>query len=136
MKILSDTKKIAIGKIVLRDKENIVSFRPYQRGMVMHVLRYLDEIRPTDDIPEITEAAKQRSKLEPEELSLAKMLVDKFSSKHLDLSDYSDTYSQELEKLIEAKRKGKPIITKSEHKQKVAPDLREALKASVQVKAK
>ena len=136
MKILSDTKKIAIGKIVLRDKENIVSFRPYQRGMVMHVLRYLDEIRPTDDIPEITEAAKQRSKLEPEELSLAKMLVDKFSSKHLDLSDYSHTYSQELEKLIEAKRKGKPIITKSEHKQKVAPDLREALKASVQVKSK
>ena len=58
MKILSDTKKIAIGKIVLRDKENIVSLRPYQRGMVMHVLRYLDEIRPTDDIPEITEGSK------------------------------------------------------------------------------
>ena len=47
VKILSDTKKIAIGKIVLRDKENIVSLRPYQRGMVMHILRYLDEIRPT-----------------------------------------------------------------------------------------
>ena len=102
----------------------------------MHVLRYLDELRPTDDIPEITEAAKQRSKLEPEEISLAKMLVDKFSSKHLDFSAYSDTYSQELEKLIEAKRKGKPIITKSEHKQKVAPDLLEALKASVHVKSK
>ena len=136
MKILSDTKKIAIGKIVLRDKENIVALRPYQRGMVMHILRYLDEIRPTDDIPEITEAAKQRSKLEPEEISLAKMLVDKFSSKHLDLSDYSDTYSQELEKIIEAKSKGKAIITKSEPKQKVAPDLLEALKASVQVKSK
>jgi hypothetical protein len=34
----------------------------------MHVLRYLDEIRPTDDIPEITEAAKQRAKLESEEI--------------------------------------------------------------------
>jgi DNA end-binding protein Ku len=57
VKIFSDTKKIAIGKIVLRDKENIVSLRPYQRGMVMHILRHLDEIRPNDDIPEITEAA-------------------------------------------------------------------------------
>lgn len=134
VRILSDTKKIAIGKIVLRDKENIVSLRPYQRGMVMHILRYLDEIRPTDDIPEITEAAKQRAKLEPEEISLAKMLVDKFTSKQLDLSNYSDTYAQELEKLIEAKSKGKPIVTKPEPKQKVTPDLLEALKASMQVK--
>ena len=134
VKILSDTKKIAVGKIVLRDKENIVSLRPYQRGMVMHVLRYLDEIRPTDDIPEITEAAKQRAKLEPEEISLAKMLVDKFSSKHLDLSDYSDTYAQELEKLIEAKAKGKPIIFRTEPKQKATPDLLDALKASIEVK--
>ena len=130
----SDTKKIAIGKIVLRDKENIVSLRPYQRGTVMHILRYLDEIRPTDDIPEITEAAKQRAKLGPEEISLAKMLVDKFSSKRLDLSEYSDTYAQELKKLIEAKSKGKPIVSKPEPKQKVKPDLLEALKASMQVK--
>lgn len=134
VKVLSDSKKIAIGKIVLRDKENIISLRPYQRGMVMHILRYLDEIRPTDDIPEITEAAKQRGKLEPEEISLAKMLVDKFSSKQLDLTDYSDTYTQELEKLIEAKSKGRPIVTKPEPRQKVTSDLLEALKASMQVK--
>jgi len=134
VRVLSDTKKIAIGKIVLRDKENIVSLRPYQRGMVMHILRYLDEIRPTDDIPEITEAAKQRAKLESEEISLAKMLVDKFSSKQLDLSEYSDTYAQELEKLIEAKSKGKSFVTKPEPKQKVTPNLLEALKASMQVK--
>jgi hypothetical protein len=80
----------------LRDKENIVAFRPYQRGMVMHVLKYLDDIRPTDDIPEIIEAAKQRAHLEPEEISLAKILVDKFRSKQLDLSDYSDSYAQDV----------------------------------------
>lgn len=133
VKVLSDTKKIAIGKIILRDKENVVALRPYQRGMVMHILKYLDEIRPTDEIPEITEAAKQRTKLDPEELTLAKMLVDKFSSKELDLSEYSDTYAKELEKLIEAKSKGKPFITKPEPKQKAKPDLLEALKASMQV---
>ena len=62
------------------------------------------------------------------------MLVDKFSSKHLDLSDYSDTYAQELEKLIEAKAKGKPIIVRSEPQQKATPDLLDALKASIEVK--
>ncbi len=126
VKVLSDTKKIAIGKIVLRDKENIVALRPYQRGMVMHVLKYLDEIRPTDEIPEITELTKEKAKLEAEEISLAKMLVDKFSSKDLDLSEYSDTYAKELERLIDAKSKGKPLVAKAEPKQKTAPDLLEA----------
>jgi DNA end-binding protein Ku len=133
-KVLTDTKKIAIGKIVLRDKENIVALRPYQRGMVMHMLKYLDEIRPTDDIPEIKEAASSAKKLEREELSLAKMLVDRFSSKELDLSEYSDGYTKELEKLIDAKAKGKPIVVTAEPEQKVKPDLLEALKASMQIK--
>jgi DNA end-binding protein Ku len=131
---MSDTNKIAIGKIILRDKENVVALRPYQRGMVMHVLRYLDEVRPTDEIPEITDAAKQGSKLESEEVSLAKMLVEKFSSKELDLSNYHDTYAEELEKIIEAKRKGKPIVSRPEPRQKAPPDLLEALKASMRTK--
>jgi len=134
VKVMSDTNKIAIGKTILRDKENIVALRPYQRGIVMHVLRYLDEVRPTDEIPEITDAAKQRSKLESEEVSLAKMLVEKFSSKELDLSEYHDTYAEELEKLIDAKRKGKPIVAKPETKHKAPPDLLEALKASMRTK--
>lgn len=133
-KVLTDSKKVAIGKIVLRDKENIVALRPYQRGMVMHILKYLDEIRPTDDITELKEAASSAKKLEREEISLAKMLVDKFSSKELDLSEYTDSYTKELERLIDAKARGKPIVAKEEPVQKVKPDLLEALKASMQIK--
>jgi DNA end-binding protein Ku len=133
-KVLTDSKKIAIGKIVLRDKENVVALRPYQRGMVMHILKFLDELRPTDDIPEIKESASSAKNLEREEISLAKMLVDKFSSRELDLSEYSDSYAKELEKLIDAKAKGKPLVTKAEPEQKARPDLLEALKASMQIK--
>ena len=32
VKILNETKKIAIGKVVLRDKEHLVALRAYQRG--------------------------------------------------------------------------------------------------------
>ena len=46
VKILKDSKRIAIGKVVLKDRENLVALRPYQRGIVMHILKYLDEIRP------------------------------------------------------------------------------------------
>jgi DNA end-binding protein Ku len=50
VKILNETKKIAIGKVVLREKEHLVALRAYQRGLVIHQLRYLDEIRPMDEI--------------------------------------------------------------------------------------
>ena len=39
VKILNETKKIAIGKVVLRDKEQLVALRAYQRGLVMHQLK-------------------------------------------------------------------------------------------------
>jgi non-homologous end joining protein Ku len=42
------TGKIAIGKVVLREREQLVALRAYQRGLVMHQLKYLDEIRPMD----------------------------------------------------------------------------------------
>jgi DNA end-binding protein Ku len=46
VKTLNETKKIAIGKVVLREKEHLVALRAYQRGLVIHRLKYLDEIRP------------------------------------------------------------------------------------------
>ena len=48
--VLSETNKIAIGKVVFKDKEHVVALRPYQRGILMHILHYLDEVRPVDEI--------------------------------------------------------------------------------------
>jgi len=132
-KVLSESQRIAVGKIILRYKENIVALRPYQRGLVMHILKYLDEIKPPDEIPELREITKHKIQLDPEEISLAKTLVEKMSNKALDLTEYSDSYSKELRRVIEAKIKGKPIVNKDEPKPKNPPaDLLEALKASMQ----
>jgi DNA end-binding protein Ku len=133
VKILHETKKIAIGKVVLRDKEHLVALRAYQRGLVMHELRYLDEIRPMDEIDGIDSPQKVDAK----ELSLGKTLVDNLSVEKFDPGQYSDTYAKELEKLIEAKSKGQQITIKEEEKEpEETPDILEALKASLQVKSK
>jgi DNA end-binding protein Ku len=135
VRVLAETNRIAIGKVILKEREDIVALRPYQKGLVMHVLKYLDEIRPPDEIPEMREVTREKIKFEPEELGLAKELVQKFSSKGLDLSEYSDTYAKDLEMLIEAKRKGKPLVIEGEPKETHGPpDLLEALKASMQIK--
>jgi len=134
VKVLTDTKKVAVGKVVLRDKEHLVVLRPYQRELVMHILHYLDEIRPADEIPELKDM--QRLSPDNKELSLGKLLVENLSSQHLDLSKYSDAYTKELEKLIDSKVKGKPVSEKPVEKVKETQDLVAALKASLQQKAK
>ena len=35
---------------MLREKEHLVALTAYQRGLVMHQLKYLDEIRPMDEV--------------------------------------------------------------------------------------
>jgi DNA end-binding protein Ku len=129
--ILKNTGRVAIGKVVLREREQLVALRAFQRGIIMHILHYLEEIKPIDEIKEISTIATSKVKLEEQELSLGKILVDQLRSERFDISDYSDTYTKELEKLIEAKSQGKPHTIKEEEPQETTKDLLEALKASV-----
>src|SRR5215217_9760254 len=133
VKILNETDKVAIGKVVLREKEHLVALRAYQRGLVMHQLRYLDEIRPMDEIGGIDSSQK----IDAKELSLGKTLVDSLTTEKFDPGQYSDTYAKELEKLIEAKSKGQKVVAKEEEeKPEETTDILEALKASLKVKGK
>jgi DNA end-binding protein Ku len=133
VKILNETKKIAIGKVVLREKEQLVALRAYQRGLVMHQLRYLDEIRPMDEIGGLD----SMQKIDVKELSLGKTLVESLTTEKFDPGQYSDTYAKELEKLIEAKSKGQKVVVKEEEeKPEETTDILEALKASLKAKGK
>jgi DNA end-binding protein Ku len=131
VKVLSETNKIALGKIVLREKEYVVALRPYQRVIVMHLLHYIDDIRLVDEISELKDL--QRVAVDNKELSLAKLLVENLSSEHFDPSKYSDAYAKELEKLIESKVKGKMTVAEPQKvKADQTKDLVAALKASLQ----
>src|SRR5918994_1140108 len=128
VKILNETKKIAVGKVVLRDKEQLVALRAYQRGLVMHQLKYLDEIRPMDEIGGLDSSQK----IDVKELSLGKTLVEHLSTEKVDPGQYSDTYAKELEKLIEAKSKGQKVTAEEEEEKPAeTTDILEALKASL-----
>jgi DNA end-binding protein Ku len=140
-KVINDTNKIAIGKVVLRDREHLVALRAYQRGIVMHQLRYVDEIKPVNEVEEMSEAADTSSQppIDNKELTLGKTLVENLTSKQFDISQYSDEYTKQLEKMINAKATGKQtvanILSKNEDED-VSKNLLEALKASLQQKTK
>jgi DNA end-binding protein Ku len=132
VKVLHDTKKVAIGKLVLKDgeKEHLVAIRAYQRGFIMHTLHYLDEIRPVEDIKEISET--KVPEIDKNEMALGKLLVESLTSKGFDISRYNDEYTEKLQDLIKAKSKGEvKVIRQAVEKPKQTQDLIAALKASL-----
>ena len=100
----------------------------------MYQLKYLDEIRPRDEAEGISNS--QQPKIEDNELSLGKTLVDTLTSQQFDIGKYSDAYAKELEKLIEAKSKGQKITVQEEEKLAGNTNLLEALKDSISTKVK
>jgi DNA end-binding protein Ku len=133
VKVLHDTKKAAIGKVVLKggEREHLIAIRAYQRGLVMHTLHYISEIKPVEEITEISEA--KVPSIDENERSLGHLLVENLTSKDFDISRYHDEYTEELEELIKAKAKGKVrVISKVTKEPQQTQDLIAALKASLE----
>jgi DNA end-binding protein Ku len=132
---IKETNKIAIGKVVLKDKEHLVALRSYQKGLIMHQLMYQEEIKPIDEIDEMpgSETSAKSPPIDKREIELGKTLVDNLTSKEFDVSQYSDDYTKQLEDLISAKSSGKVYTTEERVDENgVGDNLLEALKASVQ----
>ena len=100
-------KKIALGQLSVRGREQLVSLKPCGKGIVMETLRYEDEVRKAQtyfkDIP--------ASKPAKEMLDLAGSLIDQKSAP-FDASEFHDRYVDALKKLVEkkAKSKGKKVL--------------------------
>lgn len=120
--------KAAIGKVVIRDKEYLVALRAFKKGLVMHILYYLGEIRDINELSEL----KNLVVVSKEELEMAKLLINKLSKKEFDVSKFKDRYTEALKKLIKAKAAGKELEIKEEKPAIEAKSLMEALKASVE----
>jgi DNA end-binding protein Ku len=132
---IRETDKIAIGKVVLKDKEHLVALRPYQKGLVMHQLMYQEEIKPINEIEGMpgSENSIPSPPVDKREIEFGKILVDNLTNKEFDASLYFNDYAKQLEELISAKAEGKIYTSKEkEIEADVGDNLLEALKASVQ----
>jgi DNA end-binding protein Ku len=123
-RVLSDTGRVAIGKITLQKRERACMLRPSGSILTLHTLYHADEVRPTGEAPPTVSLSK-------EEIEIATKLVNGM------VWDFKpaaakDAYHAALEKLIKAKLKGKEVAKPLERKvSEPSYDLLEALKASV-----
>ena len=125
--VMRQTGKVGVGKVVLRDREDLVAVFPHENGLVLQKLHYPHEMRKMEDVPEI-ENAKDLNK---NEMKLATTLVEQMVTT-LEEIDTTDQYHEALKTLIESKIKGKQITEVGEVEEIPRLDIMSALKKSLQ----
>ena len=98
--------KVGIGKVALFGREYLVAIKPQQHGLVMYTLHHAAEIRTIDQIEELSTVPRT---VKPQELKLAKQVVEMFEGE-LNLKDYKDEYKEELRKIIDARVAGEEYV--------------------------
>jgi DNA end-binding protein Ku len=135
-KALAQTNTLGIGEIAFSGREHLVAIGapldPKQKGLMLYMLRYEDEMR---DPKSLLSGVKEAS-VDPDELSLAKQLIRGKSSK-FDLTAYKNDYEAAVKKLVDAKRKGKPLPeTEPEPAKTKVVNIMDALRSSLKEEKK
>lgn len=127
---LRRTGKVGLGQIVMRGREYIAALAPCGKGMLLETLRFDEELRQSEAyFDDISDAKSDKSLAE-----LAEELIQRQAGP-FSPEAFSDSYSNALEELVQAKLKGRKAISIEEE----APepqggevvDLMEALKKSL-----
>jgi DNA end-binding protein Ku len=129
---MKDTRKVAIARFVLRNKEHLAAIRPMDEVLTLTTMRFHDEVSSPQDLDgEVFEEAKPK-KPEKRELAMAEQLIESLSSE-FDPDKYRDEYREELLDLLERKAAGKEVVSapSEEPKPTKAPDLMAALEESL-----
>lgn len=117
--------KCGLGMLVYHNKEWVCLIKPLRNVLVLHRLRFSDEIRSEAGV------VVPDTQVKADELKMASLLIAQLT-KPFKPQEYRDTYSEKLLQVIEAKAKGKvsgkPL--KVAHNATTA-DLMEKLKASL-----
>ncbi len=123
---IREMKKVAIGRVVLTNREHIIALEPVDKGLVGTLLRYPYEVRSEDEyFDEIQDVTVTKDMLD-----LAKHIVNQKSGR-FEPDKFEDQYETALIDLINQKRAGKPITPKERPRGENVVDLMEALRRSV-----
>jgi DNA end-binding protein Ku len=99
---LRQAKKVALGQLSVRGREQLVAIKPCGKGLLMETLRYADEVRQGQSFFREISDEKPAKEL----LDLANALIDQKSAP-FDASSFKDNYADALMRLIETKAKAK-----------------------------
>lgn len=127
---LKKTKKLGVATFVMRQKEHLSLIGVYKNVLVLHVIRFSDEIRDTKGLKLPT------TKVSKKEVDMALSLIDQYTSP-FKFEQYKDVYVDQLMKIIKSKKTGKKMKSeKIDTTPTPSKDLMAQLKASLERKKK
>jgi len=126
---MRDAGKVAIGRIVIRSKQQLCALRPAGAALALSTMLFGDEVLAPDRIDELETlddvAASDR------ELTMARQLIDSLSA-DFDPGRFKDEYRERVLALIERKAAGEEIaVAPAAEEDAPVPDLMAALEASL-----
>jgi len=117
--------KAGVGRITLRTKEYPILVHPYKGALVLTTLRYAYEVSDPSRLEEIKELKEPKK----EEVDLAKKIITDLSGE-FDITEYKDTFKQNIDELLEKKTKGETITVEKPVKEE-AKELMVALQETL-----
>src|SRR5436189_5913021 len=118
--------KVAIGRVVLTNREHIIALEPLGKGLMGTLLRYPYEVRSEKEYFDEVQDVKVTKDM----LDLARHIVEQKAGR-FEPDKFEDQYESALVDLINQKRAGKPITPKERPAAGNVVDLMEALRRSV-----
>lgn len=123
---LVETGRAALGQYAVRGQQHLVLLRPRNGVLVMEQLHYAEEVRATTEVP------VPEGEVKPQELELAKKLIEQTANDEFEPHKYKDTVRERVLDAIQRKVDGQDItadVAVESGTQVI--DLMEALRASL-----
>src|SRR5919202_882881 len=124
---MKDANKVAIARVVIRTKEQLVAIRPVGDVLAMATMNFADEVVDPESFDETPGEDVDTSK---RELEMARQLIDSLTA-NFEPEKYHDEYREAVLDLIEKKSEGQEIVLQPAEEPERVPDLMAALEASL-----
>ncbi len=124
---MQDASVVALAKVVIARREQLVLVREYEKMLVLTVLHHREKVKAVAEY----QAELEEQSLSAEELSLTKTLIEASRVKDFDFGKYRDEYVARLMTLIEKKVAGQEIVQAKDPEEPKIINLMDALKRSV-----
>ena len=131
LEAMKESSRVGLARFVMRGRQYLAALRVMGDGLVLHTMHYPDEVLSLDDsLPGTLVRAKAPAK----EIQVANQLIEAMTHP-LELSGFKDDYREQVEALIEQKKRGKKTVaTSDDHDDEPIPptiNLMDALRRSL-----
>jgi DNA end-binding protein Ku len=125
LQAMEESGYAAIAKLCMHQREYTVIMRPRARGLTLHTMFYVNEIRQVAGYGQADSI-----ELKEQEKKLARQLIESLAAA-FEPQKYRDEYQESMKGMIEAKLQGKQVATAAQPQLAPVIDLMEALKKSL-----